>query len=316
MTYRLEKMGQRKYSGLTVLNPKGDRHFNGVVKCHNIELVKPFSWRKPRRIFVNSMSDTFHKDVPFEFVDKIFAVMALNPQHTFQVLTKRPDRMAEYLSRNRCDFVWDEAMRRTSDVVSGDWPLPNVWLGTSCEDQQRADERIPHLLKCPAAIRFLSLEPLLGPITLPTDNLRGYSVHEAHAYHCEANHGGECDHKNCPVPEQEQEPSIDWIIVGGESGGEARPCAVEWVRDIVKQCAAASVPCFVKQMGKSLDMRFDEWVNDWMLLTDAKKFTLHKPGANRGIWCGVDHKGGDMSEWPADLKVRQFPDTKLVEAKL
>ena len=180
MTHRLEMMGQEKYRGLTVVNPKGDRHFNGVVKTHEAVLAEPLKWKKPRRIFVNSMSDTFHREVPFEFIDRIFAVAALCPQHTFQILTKRPERTAEYL-KSRSPSIFQAAgdwpvMAVARKIAKGHgsnlvneaaviaWPLPNLWLGTSVEDQARADERIPHLLRCPAAIHFISAEPLLGPV--------------------------------------------------------------------------------------------------------------------------------------------------------
>lgn len=139
--------------------------FTGDVRTLPERLTEPLHWKKPRRVFVNSMSDLFHEAVPFEFVDRVFAVMALCPQHTFQVLTKRPERMAEYLG----GLTGYDTLRM--ERVGGGrpldgWPLPNVWLGTSVEDQNAADERIPHLLRCPAAGRFLSLEPLLEHVDL------------------------------------------------------------------------------------------------------------------------------------------------------
>lgn len=283
MSHRLELMGQAKYAGLTVLNNRGDRHFNGTVRCDEDALTIPLKWRKPRRVFVNSMSDLFHKDVPFEFVDRVFAVMALCPQHTFQVLTKRPERMAEYLNEDRrADnaFGWHfSAAQRRVKTVSDDiaesrrrsgidesnwnnaWPLFNVWLGTSCENQAAADARIPHLLRCPAAVRFLSCEPLLGPL----DRLPLAVIH--------------------------------WVIVGGESGPGARPCAVEWNRSIVRQCAAAGVSCFVKQLG-SRPYRINNEDDDEFV------GVMH--------WLRLrDRKGGDPSEWPADLRVREMPGTEV-----
>lgn len=210
MTKRLEAMGQtEKYGSLVNV---GKDHFNGTVKCHEDALLLPLKWRKPQRIFVNSMSDVFHKGVPFEFIDKMFAVMALCPHLTFQVLTKRPERAAEYfLNRTptgihgRDETCWDrikeiangvEAFRGSVDAGrkcnesyrfnEGQMnllspPLPNVWIGTSVEDQKTANERIPHLLRIPAKVRFLSCEPLLGPVDLTA--YIGYTqVHE----------GGEC----------------------------------------------------------------------------------------------------------------------------
>ena len=223
MTHRLESMGQSKYAGLTVLNGKGDRHFNGTVRCVEDALAAPLSWKRPRLIFVNSMSDLFHKAVPFEFIDRVFAVMALCPQHTFQVLTKRPERMAEYLNTpRRAQTVGlagldagllNHGCAGASPGTLGPWPLPNVWLGASVEDSRVLD-RIEALRACPAAVLFLSCEPLIG--ALPANmNLDG----------------------------------IGWVIVGGESGPGARAMAPEWVRSIRDQCVSAEVPFFFKQWG-------------------------------------------------------------------
>lgn len=185
-------------------------------------LLSPLRWKKPRRIFVNSMSDTFAEFVKDEWIDRMFAVMALCPEHTFQVLTKRPERMLDYMSAiaNR----------------GGTFPLPNVWLGTSAEDQAAADERIPLLLQTPAAVRFVSLEPLLGPIKLADaimpwvfDELRRRIINDKQ-----------------PHP---RDGKLDWVIVGGESGPNARPMHPEWARDIRDQCAAAGLPYFFKQWG-------------------------------------------------------------------
>lgn len=290
-----------KYVGLTVLNPRGDRHFNGVVRCHEDSLLIPMRWKKPRLIFVNSMGDLFHKDVPFEFIDRVFAVMALCPHHTFQVLTKRPERMAEYFDENdglSTPFrVWHQKQllqgspedhNNAYDGSSHPWPLPNVWLGTSVEDQTRADERIPHLMKCPAAVRFLSCEPLLGPLDL--------SAYFGGAY---VGLPGDVVHENYNF-------GIDWVIVGGESGPGARPCNVAWIRSIVQQCKAAGVPCFVKQLGSHVLDRFDrsdpeEWPTE----------TLHDPKCDdAGNWRmrPKSKKGGDMAEWPEDLRVREMPE--------
>lgn len=334
MTYRLESMGQEKYRGLTVLNPRGDRHFNGVMRTDEDALTIPLKWRKPRRVFVNSMSDLFHKDVPFEFIDKVFAVMALTPHHTYQVLTKRPERMAEYLDRGINEIItnvlvsekderagtkspMDEIRNRVAllerittreftenhftnedmkepvklDHWPPPWPLPNVWLGTSVENQEWSDKRIPHLLRCPAAVRFLSCEPMLGE--LKTLERWLYPL-------VSGPEGG---------PEIIERPRIDWVIVGGESGAGARPCNIEWIRSIVKQCKAAGVACFVKQLGKTITIRNDscsEWPRDGDgLITDAD----YEPSYQGELMeAGLVHpKGGDQSEWPEDLRVREFP---------
>jgi protein gp37 len=244
-------------------------HYDGTVKRINGHavwtgkvalapdhiLTAPLRWQKPRRIFVNSMGDLFHESIPDAWIDRVFAVMALSPQHEFQVLTKRAKRMRDYVchisepgfgARDRIDNVvlgWrldrthKEVFRSGRlDVVNDGydacerWPLPNVWLGVSAERQQEADERIPHLLQTPAAVRFVSAEPLLGPI----DFRRAFYVGEEG--------GGE------HVGSKRQ--MIGWIIVGGESGPKARPMHPQWARDIRDQCQAAGVPFFFKQWGE------------------------------------------------------------------
>lgn len=250
MTKRLEAMGQEKYTGLVKL---GKEHFNGTVKCHDDTLLDPLKWRKPQRIFVNSMSDVFHKDVPFEFIDKIFAVMVLCPHLTFQVLTKRPERAAEYL--NAWAKTNREPMRDFVETLTGhrsllaEWPIPNVWLGTSVEDQKAADERIPHLLKCPAAVRFLSCEPLLGPVDLAYTCFNG------------ADSFGSM-------------PGIHWVICGGESGPNARPMHPDWARSLRDQCVAASVPLFFKQWGEWWPPVISEAVAEKTVI--GKAISIHK----------------------------------------
>ena len=230
-THRLAGMGQAtKYGGLTVLNPRGDRHFNGQVRCHEDALHIPLKRRRPTRFFVNSMSDLFHERVPVEFIDRVFAVMAICGRHTFQVLTKRPERMAEYMTdRSRVGPRW--SIQSAMIDLSGDtergsltvdspqardipWPLHNVWLLASAENQETLDERVPHLLRCPAAVRGLSLEPLLGPIDLHAAFYRPrLSPNDPYKRLC------------CPVP-------THWVIAGGESGPGARPCNIDWIRAI------------------------------------------------------------------------------------
>jgi len=270
MAHRLEAMGQKKYKGLTVLN-NGHRTFNGKINLDSDAITIPLRWKKPRRIFVNSMSDLFHERSTFEFIDMVFAVMALCQQHTFQVLTKRPKRMAEYLQRTgkSIEFLESAAREigytfkftdldgRTHGMVP--WPIPNIWLGTSVEDQQTADSRIPHLLDCPAAVRFLSCEPLLGAI-----NLRLFST------------GGLLN--------------THLVIVGGESGPCARQCHVDWIRSIINQCKNTNVPVFVKQLGANPVLGFDGGIS----LKDLIK----------------DRKGGNPEEWSNDLRVREMPEVR------
>ncbi len=196
--------------------------FNGPhsfkkVLTHPERLQQPLKWKQPSKIFVNSMSDLFHEDVPFYFIDHVFMTMALCNQHIFQILTKRPERMIEYFSNHPAEIL-----------KPGFLPLKNVWLGVSVEDQATANERIPLLLQVPASIRFLSCEPLLGQIWLR-------SV-------IEQNYGKDIY--------TDYLTGINWVIVGGESGPKARPMHPDWARSIRDQCKEAGVPFFFKQWGE------------------------------------------------------------------
>lgn len=268
--------------------------WNNKVVCVEEALDDPLRWKKPRRVFVNSMSDLFHPDVPFDFIDRVFAVMAVTPQHTYQILTKRPERMAEYLTRRPED---DEGWAVGSGLIQGiekvfeDWdsgkddlineiplwdesegfmplvrlhergglklPLTNVWLGTSVEDQAAADARIPHLLRCPAAVRFLSCEPLLGPVDLTRitqadpakpgeDTVEGWYL--------DALAGDAWDDENRSLTSEYRDTygtaRLNWVIVGGESGPNARPMHPSWARSLRDQCVSAGVAYFFKQWGE------------------------------------------------------------------
>jgi len=237
----------------------------GVV-LHPDRLELPLRWRKPRRIFVNSLSDAFHKDVPAEFIALMFAVMAATPQHTYQLLTKRPGRMRSLVGRADFETRVRDMYATTLNIVNPrhlpfpSWPLPNAWLGVSVENQTAADLRIPLLLSTPAAVRFLSCEPLLGLVDLDRDWLFGEPI-------------GRC---TCGVPEDmamyghedgcdfaTRGERVDWVIAGGESGPGARPVHPDWLRSLRDQCSQAGVAYFLKQWG--------EWVPESML--------LHKPTA-------------------------------------
>jgi protein gp37 len=185
-------------------------------------LTIPRTWRKPRRIFVNSMSDLFHPAVPDQFIGGVFDVMASCPQHTYQILTKRPGRMRSLLTRwAAAGWTWRRHDGLWCGPVNG--PLPNVWLGVSAETQKWADVRVPALLDTPAAVRFVSAEPLLGPINLAVapQALGGLDWVDL----------------------------LDWVIVGGESGPGARPMHPEWARDLRAQCQTAETAFFFKQWG-------------------------------------------------------------------
>lgn len=274
--------------------------------------------RKPTKFFWCDMTDMFGPWVPFEWIDKCFAVMALTPQHTHQVLTKRPERMAAYFDRLRT-MTNGAAFCRIAEVIqslpmewrkqrngmlretANEWPIPGVWLGTSCENQQAADERIPHLLKCPAHVRFISAEPLLGPIDFSK------IVNGAEQY--QPLHGNRMNVFSDREPQHH--PRIHWVIAGGESGKGARPCNVAWIRSIVEQCKVAGVACFAKQLGAN----FGWEQSPPPTITypgGVKKPTPPPPGCNWETpgWHRLklrDPKGGDMAEWPEDLRVREFP---------
>jgi len=263
-------------TGLTV-ETKAGPVWNGQVRFNETQLLEPLRWARPRMIFVCAHGDLFHESVPDEWIDRVFAVMALCPQHTFQVLTKRPERMRTYLDDPvadrrihglACDMVLDQQLRVVlihdrelehrappgRRIYLDLWPLPNVWLGTSVEDQRRADERIPHLLQTPAAVRFVSAEPLLGPMDLtvlrPAPEARLFGFEFLNALH--GVWGREPDNNDPDLLEglpPERRLRVDWVIVGGESGAGARAMHPNWARSLRDQCAAAAVPFFFKQWG-------------------------------------------------------------------
>lgn len=238
MARRQVGMRNKNYYGTV----KGGK-WTGKIKLIPDALEKPLHWRKPRRIFVQSMGDLFHEKVPFEFIDKVFAAMALCPQHTFMVLTKRPERMREYVDdreqivvvvtrkhgaemvhKGSCDQVY-RIVRKTDPARDLIWPLPNVHLYTSIEDQATADERIPWLLKTPAAVRGVSLEPMLGPV----------------------------DFSRTWMDLSIWMEQLDHVIVGGESGPGARPIHPDWVRSVRDQCIDSGTAYFFKQWGEWTD---------------------------------------------------------------
>lgn len=240
-----EKVFPRAYSKDQWQNGDGTfrRRFFTDVECHPDRLAAPLAWRKPRRVFVNSMSDLFHEDVPFEFICKVIATCIQAKQHTFQILTKRPERMLEWSKKH-------ERERHS-------WPAPNVWLGVSVEDQATADERIPLLLETPAAARWVSYEPALALVDFTSVWMRACPTCDGTmSVHFDG--GG----KPCPTclhPDGSQGGvcGIDWVVVGGESGPRARPFNIEWARSTVRQCKAAGVPVFVKQLGRFVIDRND-----------------------------------------------------------
>lgn len=261
---------RKRYAALVVLQNNRLR-WTGEVRQLPEQLHVPMHWRAPTRVFVNSLSDLFQEGVSFEYIAAVFGVMAMCARHTFQVLTKRPDRMRAWFG-----WIAEQAAARGLDPrtecvvearahgvtngfrdVANAWPLPNVWLGTSVEDQRRLDERLPELLQVPAAVRWLSCEPLLEAIDLSAW-IAGGGIH--------------------------------WAVIGGESGRGARPFHLAWARSLLAQCRRARVLPFVKQLGAQV------------LGRDCEHGRAEEP-------CGfVDRKGGDMREWSEDLRVREMPE--------
>lgn len=265
----------RVFEGLTVLGSHGPR-WTGEVRFAPENLDQPLRWKRPRKIFVNSMSDLFHEDVTNEQIAAVFGVMAACRQHTFQVLTKRAERMARWFrwvdrqagERHPLSVPIHWAQRALEDVgklrdtgraFEARWPLPNVWLGVSVEDEKRAEDRIPELLDTPAAVRWISAEPILGEVSLWA-YLKGETRDR-----CLGTLGA-----------PSKLPGLDWVVVGGESGPGARPMDLEWARSIISDCREAGVPVFVKQHGS----------------THA---------------CEHSTKGGCLPCMPEDLRVREWP---------
>jgi protein gp37 len=239
-------------AGLTRLNAAGVAKWTGEVRFNEQWLDQPLRWTNPRRIFVCAHSDLFHESVPDDWIDRIFAVMALCPQHTFQVLTKRPDRAWAYLSYSArwAAVLPTEVLARGTEAAQRDhWPLPNVWLGTSISDQASADARIPDLLACPSAVRFVSIEPMLGPV-----NLTCLTEPEDRSFYLDALSGDAWDDENGGLNHEiwgsDIGPRLDWVICGGESGPGARvwPGFTDAARSLRDQCRAAGVAFFMKQM--------------------------------------------------------------------
>lgn len=221
-----------------------------LAMAGNNVLLAPLKRKKPTTYFVNSMGDLFHEDCPDEWIDPVFAVMALTPHHIYQVLTKRPARMLDYCSRRGISGqISDQAalmLKKNGYHNFPTWPLPNVWLGVSTERQQEADERIPLLLQTPAAIRFISAEPLIGPINLTRFRCDHPAFPGEGSAQCDALIGSIYDRANFPVQASNK---LDWIMVGGESGPDARPMHPDWARSLQVQCEAAGVKFFFKQWG-------------------------------------------------------------------
>lgn len=239
--------------------------WNGTVRLNEQWLDQPLRWKKPRMIFVCAHGDLFHENVPDEWLDRVFAIMAEVRQHTFQVLTKRSGRMQKYFEQGLLKSRVAALVNDDFDFRDFLWPLPNVWLGVSAEDQERADERIPDLLATPAAIRFVSAEPLLGPIDffrLDRSDWFDFHTGEKKISYLDALNGFRYHgpYNDNPISAHTSVAKIDQIIVGGESGPRARPMRPDWARPIRDQCATAGTAFFFKQWGEFRPPETDaEW---------------------------------------------------------
>lgn len=288
-----------KYAGLAVYGSHGAR-WTGKVSIDEREMRAPLGWKLSqaekaghgRRVFVCDMGDLFYEGISDEWIAAVFGVMAARPDITFQVLTKRAERMAAWFKwagldrgANPAAVLLGVASSKLDRELSAKttWPLPNVWIGVSVEDQQRANERIPYLLRCPAAVRFLSVEPMLEPVDLQVSRTPGAAEDEI------------TEEDDALGPPLGGEDGIHWVIIGGESGPGARPCDIGWIRSAVAQCKSASIAPFVKQLGSAplIPGTFGDGYS--RLAVNEQRVGLY------------DRKGEDMAEWPADLRIREFP---------
>lgn len=303
MAYRLAHIPAQaeNYAGLTKKLPNGKIVWTGAIKLMPQRLTEILQTKKPTTFFINSMSDIFHKDVPYSYVDKLLAVAAVCPQHTFQILTKRADRMHFYFYTRLASIIselnilgkehphlFDLASSVAAKLIMGaKWQVwkavfKNVWMGVSVENQKAADERIPHLLNIPAAVRWLSCEPLLGPV-----NLSRYI--------------------------DNYEEVLHWVVCGGESGHGARPMHPDWARSLRDQCSAANIPFFFKQWG--------EWYTTWYSTTDndfsfkmfdnfqqwTQKSWVHKGDACISIDGTLCKQGSDFQKCAYPVAIMQKP---------
>ena len=247
-----------------------EARWTGEVRLIEDALEAPLRWKRPRRIFVNSMSDLFHEKVTDEMLHRIFSVMfkasATNHNgHTFQILTKRPKRMLEWARR------WTDSY---GDPLAPN--CPRIWWGVSVEDQATADERIPLLLQCPAAIRWVSAEPLIGRLALDEFWMHGNAYDGLDRIH--------------------------WVVIGGESGIGARPFHLKWARSMIAQCRESSIPIFVKQLGACAIDEENGLAGAAVRVPSEAAPLVSKRLENK--------KGGDMAEWPEDLRVREYPERR------
>jgi protein gp37 len=265
--------------------------WNGKTHLVLSAFEKPFHWRKPRKVFVCSMGDLFHESVPFAWITNVFAVIMANPQHTFQILTKRPDRMLEWF--NYIEKIEEHEVMQGPEKIrylayklydyktefnNGNyWPLKNLWIGVSAENKEQANKRIPILFKISAAVRFVSIEPMLGAIDLDDFTYDGIGS---------------------------LQNQLDWVILGGESGHHARPLHPDWVRSIRDQCKATGIPFFFKQWGEWIPVDHCDEDNYWA----AKKSKEIGNGIQKYLVFKVGKKrAGNLLD---GKRYEEFPNTK------
>lgn len=298
---RFSKPGQ-PYHGLAKMTPRGPQ-WTGDVRFVPKHIKDPIRWKKPRMIFVNSMSDLFHEKLGTDVLQSVFDVMFEAKHHIYQVLTKRSQRMMELLPH----------LRYPGGQKWMDRPERHIWMGVSVETQFE-EERIEHLVQTPAAVRFLSLEPLLQPI-----DLSKWLIRDADCPTCRGARVDTCDDPGCPCDGhmhtgevcgwRGHRRKIHWVIVGGESGPRARRMQLDWVRTIVAQCKEKGVPVFVKQLGSKPQ---SGWKSRQQPNCGCREAGCpHLLMALPIVMKLKDGHGGDPEEWPEDLRVREFPEHQL-----
>lgn len=335
-----------QYHGLTK-KVNGKPVWTGDISAaRDSTFLKPLRWKKPRCIFVNSMSDLFHENVSVYQVVRVFGVMAMCPEHIFIILTKRPDNMRKFVEREmNLNNIAEAAARMVEDgdnaydyvLSKKGQPLPNVWVGVSAEDQKRADERIPDLLKTPAAKRIVSCEPLLGELNLePWLEWEFMAKDDGEAWgcwDCESDyqacdcpkkkavfidHVGSKDADGCPESLISERVTLNWVLAGGESGPGARPAHPDWFRSLRDQCAAAETPFFFKQWGEWYPGEIEDQSDGhgWQAYPDEH----HDPDASNweGYWKYKDAHGTGFlrvgkkaaGSWLDGRHHHDFPETE------
>ena len=283
--------------------------WNGRARFVPEKLADPLRWRDPRTVFCVSMGDPFHHDITDAQIAAAFGVMAACPQHMFLLLTKRAERLQKlmtWLGTQTVGALFTAAADEGTEVgaLNGiTWPLPNVGIGVSIENQATADERIPLLLDTPASVRWVSAEPLLERIWF------GKACHSEWLTGCDPDCSLHDSTTTMPIAciesrrGNKMDPrchtSLDWVVVGGESGPNARRCDMGWIRHVVQQCDRSGTPVFVKQLGAHP-------------IIDGPSDAINMKGKDGALWPGgrfmKSRKGSDPDEWPSDLRVRQFPE--------